>query len=60
MRDLVENHNFAIEGSELQITISVGVATTLGDSNLSVQRLINLADKKLFEAKHSGKNRVAA
>lgn len=42
------------------VSISAGVATFHGDSVTTAQELIATADHKLYEAKHLGRNRVAA
>ncbi|MGZ3731224.1 MAG: GGDEF domain-containing protein, partial [Bdellovibrionota bacterium] len=42
---------------EVNVTVSVGVATAK-DAEWDVRRLVGMADKALYEAKHAGKNRV--
>jgi diguanylate cyclase (GGDEF)-like protein/PAS domain S-box-containing protein len=44
-------------GLPLHFTVSIGIATLQG-SDVNVDMLLNLADKALYEAKHSGRNRV--
>ncbi len=41
---------------ELRVTISIGVATSLADH--SIHELLKYADKALYEAKRTGRNRV--
>ena len=42
-----------------QVTVSVGVATMVpADRQVSVERLISLADEALYQAKNRGRNRV--
>jgi diguanylate cyclase (GGDEF)-like protein len=60
IRALVEKHAFSFEGHLLPITVSLGVATTTGDSTLASLEFIRLADEKLYEAKRQGRNRVVA
>jgi diguanylate cyclase (GGDEF)-like protein len=60
LRRVVETQPFCYEGKGLPVTISLGVATTRGDVNLTPQDLLRLADEKLFEAKNQGRNRVAS
>jgi diguanylate cyclase (GGDEF)-like protein len=59
IRKNIESYDF--EGKELQpmgkVTISAGLITSL-DRSLTDKDLIELADKALYEAKTSGKNRV--
>jgi diguanylate cyclase (GGDEF)-like protein len=58
IRVLVEEHDFIYENKKFQVTISLGVASTSGDSSLTVEELIRQADEKLFQAKHHGRNKV--
>ena len=47
------------DGRELHITASIGVAT-LTAKDADVDRLLGLADKAMYEAKRSGRDRVCA
>ncbi len=60
IRSQVEKHAFTYEGKTYPVTISVGVATTIGDASLTPNELIRQADENLFKAKHEGRNRVVA
>jgi len=40
------------------VTISVGMASVVPDEQNSPTQLLNEADNALYEAKHSGRNRV--
>ena len=58
LRALVERHVFTYEGKSIPVTVSVGLATTTGEETLTPHDLIRLADEKLYQAKHQGRNRV--
>jgi diguanylate cyclase (GGDEF)-like protein/PAS domain S-box-containing protein len=47
------------EDVTLQLTVSIGVATLAGKTD-EVEAMVARADKALYEAKHSGRNRVFA
>ena len=54
----VAEHKFKLaNGKEANVTISLGVATFPGDG-LSASEIIEAADKKLYDAKNSGRNQV--
>jgi diguanylate cyclase (GGDEF)-like protein len=59
VRALVEGHAFRFQDKPLQVTVSVGVAVVTGDVEAAAADLIGRADAKLYEAKNSGRNRVA-
>ena len=59
LREKVEGHLFSIEGNvRIRVTISAGVA--LLTSKTTLEDGIALADKNLYKAKESGRNRVIA
>jgi diguanylate cyclase (GGDEF)-like protein len=57
IRRLVEAEPFQFEGDTIQVTISLGVATTWGE-NVSPTAFIKQADENLYAAKNAGRNRV--
>lgn len=57
-RKSVEGHPFQFEGKSFSVTISLGIAATLGEAPLSPTELIRLADEKLYKAKDAGRNQV--
>jgi diguanylate cyclase (GGDEF)-like protein len=57
-RKLVEKHSFSFDGETIPVTVSAGVAT-VQKKNEDPNELIRRADEKLYEAKSSGRNRVA-
>ncbi len=58
IRHNVENHPFTHNDADIPISISVGVASTEDIAQSSMTDLFALADKRLYQAKHQGRNRV--
>jgi two-component system, cell cycle response regulator len=58
IRSIVANKPFEYEGDVLNITISVGVATTSGSDPLDPLEFIRIAGENLYRAKNEGRNRV--
>ncbi|MFN4258658.1 MAG: diguanylate cyclase [Gemmataceae bacterium] len=58
IRQRVASHPFVYEDKKYHITISLGVAATVGGDNLTVHELIRRADDMLYQAKNTGRNRV--
>jgi diguanylate cyclase (GGDEF)-like protein len=55
-RARVAQHPFPIRGTEVVVTVSIGVSPS--DPRLGYSLLLNSADKALYAAKASGRNRV--
>lgn len=60
VRDAVAKHQFRFESTPVNLTISIGVASTVGDATVSPTALRKAADEKLYEAKRTGRNRVCS
>jgi diguanylate cyclase (GGDEF)-like protein len=58
IRCLVEGMTFRFDGCEITATISAGVTTATGPTDLL--EFIKVADERLYEAKRRGRNRVVA
>jgi len=58
-RALIEETEFRFDGQHVPVTISAGVAS-LQRQHDDPQKLVSRADEKLYEAKNSGRNRVAS
>jgi diguanylate cyclase (GGDEF)-like protein len=57
LRELISNYNFKIQGEKLGITISSGVAAYPANKGIHrAERLVNYADKALYQAKEQGRN----
>ncbi|HEX5272803.1 MAG TPA: diguanylate cyclase, partial [Gemmataceae bacterium] len=60
LREAVAAHPFAHGGQPLPVTVSVGVAGTMGQEAYTPGELIARADKALYQAKNEGRNCVRA
>lgn len=59
IRVLVEKSDFHFEESSLRVTISLGCAQWT-QKQKTFEDLVHVADAKLYEAKHAGRNRVCS
>lgn len=60
LREQVADAPFKIpDGSYIDVTVSIGVASTLGSQD-TVEALLERADQALYRAKREGRNRVVA
>ena len=62
LRAAILNLDLPHETSDVakQLTVSLGVATTNGDTPMSLSELVNAADNALYHAKRHGRNCVAS
>ncbi|HCT64597.1 MAG TPA: hypothetical protein DIC60_04945 [Lachnospiraceae bacterium] len=59
IRKRVENNIFTYEWQEIKITSCFGICTLPSDAvDWKANDMILLADKKLYEAKHTGRNKT--
>jgi|YNPNPStandDraft_1061719.scaffolds.fasta_scaffold23922_1 diguanylate cyclase (GGDEF)-like protein len=58
IRELVALHEFDCDGNPLHVTVSIGAAGLPGDAVRTGEEFIAMADKRLYVAKHLGRNRV--
>ncbi|MDI2145942.1 MULTISPECIES: sensor domain-containing diguanylate cyclase [unclassified Pseudomonas] len=47
-----------MEGDEMPMTVSIGISTWTAASEISLEQLLFAADRALYQAKESGRNRV--
>jgi diguanylate cyclase (GGDEF)-like protein len=59
LSERVRSATFGAPGSGMSVTISVGVAVAEGKLELEPEFLLSQADQALYEAKETGRNRVA-
>lgn len=57
IRSAIEAHPFTLDGATIRVTISIGVAT-YPEHGRDIKSLVARADKALYRAKESGRNRV--
>jgi diguanylate cyclase (GGDEF)-like protein len=57
IRHAIEAHPFALDGTTIRVTISVGVAVS-PDHGRDIKTLVGRADRALYRAKETGRNRV--
>ncbi len=59
LRRAIEIMDIPFDDNSLNITVSAGVATyTAGSNSMTINEFIDTADKALYEAKNSGRNKV--
>jgi diguanylate cyclase (GGDEF)-like protein len=58
IRKKVEESTIIYKENRIKITSSFGICTLTPPHNATIEELIDGADKKLYEAKHNGRNRV--
>ncbi len=58
LRQRVGSTPFRIDVATLSITISLGVAHYTGQEELALEKLLDFADRALYQAKESGRNKV--
>lgn len=56
LRVALERHTFSIDGQNVNITASFGLAVSAGRSDLTWESLLSEADQALYRAKNDGRN----
>jgi two-component system cell cycle response regulator len=60
LRRLIEESEFDFEEKKIRITISIGVASLVGQNFANWETMLKLADSLLYKSKNGGRNRVSA
>jgi diguanylate cyclase (GGDEF)-like protein len=58
-QSMTEDLNFCWGGETINVTVSIGAATVASGGRVTATDMIDAADKALYEAKQSGRNKVA-
>ncbi len=58
IRHLIASEPFEFAGESFTVTMSLGVASVIGEAGVDSMNLIKRADENLYAAKHAGRNRV--
>jgi diguanylate cyclase (GGDEF)-like protein len=58
LRQALEKMPISYEGRDIPVTASLGVATQEADQVDTIDELLNIADRRLYMAKNSGRNRI--
>lgn len=58
LRKRIETYTFCYEEQKIKVTISAGVSNLIENRETSVKALIERADRVLYKAKESGRNKV--
>lgn len=57
IRKNIEQHVFEVNGNSIKVTVSIGVCIKKSQSTASKNDIIKIADRALYEAKKSGRNK---
>ena len=58
IRAVIEKEEIVVEGRQIPVTVSIGVATLAAEEVESIDQLLNIADRRLYPAKNNGRNRI--
>ncbi len=60
LRERIAGTSITTDKGELKVTVSVGCASFVTTPDATAESLVQLADKRLYMAKHGGRNKVVA
>jgi diguanylate cyclase (GGDEF)-like protein len=58
IRAAIEHEQIVVDGRDIPVTVSIGIATLAAEDVESIDQLLNIADRRLYLAKNSGRNRI--
>ena len=58
IRQEVEHIQYRYDGSVVDLSVSIGIATTIPNDEIGAKNLLQQADDALYQAKENGRNRV--
>ena len=58
IRMLISSKPVDVDGTPILVTVSIGLAHTIGEKDVTAEELFKRADQKLYQAKSAGRNRV--
>ena len=58
LRESIQKADFVFNGENIKITASFGLCTNSIDNNYEIEKFVQCVDKKLYQAKDSGRNMV--
>jgi diguanylate cyclase (GGDEF)-like protein len=58
IRSAMEKDYIVVDGREIPVTVSIGIATLAAETVESIDQMLSIADRRLYMAKNSGRNRI--
>jgi two-component system cell cycle response regulator len=58
IRSVIEKEHIVVDGQTVAVTASLGIATLAAEQVESIDQLLSIADRRLYLAKNSGRNRI--
>mgnify|MGYP003526058921 CR=1 FL=1 len=58
IRAAIEKEAIVVDGRRIAVTASIGIATLAAEMVESIDQMLTIADRRLYLAKNSGRNRI--
>jgi len=58
IRAAIEKEQINVDGRHIPVTVSIGITTLAAEDVESIDQLLGIADRRLYMAKNSGRNRI--